>query len=319
MTFSSKTAAMAAGFAAVLTVMAFRGQTIAQAPRGDSGTLVVDDATVDWIERSNVAALREGVIERMELEIGDPVAKDGVIGQLHSEIADLTVKKALVAVNSIGPKERAKAQEELSLAVVARNIRLNERIKGAVSIEEVQKAEAELKVSRAMKVEADEKYQLDKAELDLARRTLEEHTIRAPFEGVVIERMKHPGESVRANEAVVMLGNLNKLRAYAYIPLQYAYRVKEGQIVEIQPKLAGGGGGNAPLAIEQKRVRGKITFVDPQIQPVAETAVRIFAEFENKERELSPGLKGTLTIYLGSEGASATQAVGSRTVEPIGR
>ena len=59
------------------------------------------------------------------------------------------------------------------------------------------------------------------------------------------------------------------------------------------------------MPIEQKRFRGKITFVDPQIQPVAETAVRIYAEFENKELELRPGLKATMTIFLNSEGGPA--------------
>ena len=73
--------------------------------------------------------------------------------------------------------------------------------------------------------------------------------------------MKNPGESVRANEAVVELGNLNKLAADAYVPLEYAYRVKEGQVVEIQPRITGGRG--EPLPIEKKRFRGKITFVDP--------------------------------------------------------
>lgn len=307
-----KSVATATGCLAALATLTLGGPTAAQPPRGDSGTLVVDDATVDWIERSNVAALREGVIERMELQIGMPVARDGLIGQLHSEIAELSVKKALVAVKSIGPRERALAQKELAKAVVARNIRLNERIKGAVSIEDMQKAEAELKVAEAMKIEAEEKVELDKAELALAEQMLKEHTIRAPFEGVVIERMKHPGESVRANEAVVMLGNLNKLRAYAYVPVQFAFRVKEGQFVDLQPKLFQSGGGETP--IEQKRFRGKITFVDPQIQPIAETAVRIFAEFENKELELRPGLKGSLTIHLGSEVApAAPAAVGSRT------
>ena len=77
------------------------------------------------------------------------------------------------------------------------------------------------------------------AELRLAIQTLEEHTIRAPFDGIVIKRMKHPGESVRANEAVVLLGNLNQLAADAYVPLEYAFRVKEDQIVEIQPQLTG--------------------------------------------------------------------------------
>ena len=82
--------------------------------------------------------------------------------------------------------------------------------------------------------------------------------------------MKNPGESVRANEAVVQLGKLSRLCANAYVPLEYAFQVKEGQIVEIQPKVDSADGGKE--AIESKRFRGKITFVDPQIQPIAETA-----------------------------------------------
>ncbi|MGE3821988.1 MAG: efflux RND transporter periplasmic adaptor subunit, partial [Isosphaeraceae bacterium] len=66
MTSLWKSAATAAGFVAALVAVTLGGSTAAQTP-GQSGTLVVDDATVDWIERSNVAALREGVIERMEL------------------------------------------------------------------------------------------------------------------------------------------------------------------------------------------------------------------------------------------------------------
>ena len=64
-------------------------------------------------------------------------------------------------------------------------------------------------------------------------------------------------------------------------------------------------GKGEPLAIEKKRFRGKITFVDPQIQPVAETAVRIRAEFENPDGELRPGLMVQMTIFLNSEVAAA--------------
>ena len=137
--------------------------------------------------------------------------------------------------------------------------------------------------------EADENRKIAKAELDLAKQTLEEHTIMAPFDGIVTKRMKNPGESVRANEAVVELGNLNHLAADAYVPLEYAYRVKEGQIVEIQPRHAGrarrcpsrrsGSGARSPSSI-------------PRSSRSAETAVRIRAEFENPGWELRPGLEG---------------------------
>ena len=90
-----------------------------------------------------------------------------------------------------------------------------------------------------------------------------------------------------------------KLSAEAYVPLDHALQVKEGQLVEIQPRLTIGRRGE-PLSIEKKRFRGKITFVDPQIQPVAETAVRIRAEFDNPG-ELRPGMMVQMTIFLNSE------------------
>jgi RND family efflux transporter MFP subunit len=312
----TKAAALAAGFVAVLTVVSLSPRLDAQqAPKAEPETLVVEDARVDWIEKSHVAALRDGVIERMELQIGMPVARGKPIGYLHSEMALLAVKKAQTAVAKTSPTAKAAAQKELAAAVVARNKRLNERIRGSVSQEEVAKAEAELKVAEALTVEAKEQIAADEVELELAKQALEEHTIASPFEGIVIERMKNPGEKVGQAEAVVQLGNLNRLRAYAYIPAAFAYRVKEGDLVDLQPRLVGSG--TNPLPIELKRFRGKISFVDPQIQPEGETAVRIYADFENREHELRPGLKGTLTVFLNTAGTAAATApptVGARTL-----
>ena len=67
--------------------------------------------------------------------------------------------------------------------------------------------------------------------------------------------MKNPGESVRANEAVVQLGNLYKLCADAYVPLDFAFRVKEGQVVEIQPRITQGKG--EPLPDREEAIPGQ--------------------------------------------------------------
>ena len=218
-----------------------------------------------------------------------------------------------MAVDSVATEEKAVAQKDLAIAKVATDVLLNRKMKGAVSNEELKKDEAEVKVADAMEREAIEKRGLDKAEYDLSKEALEEHIIRAPFDGVITERFKNPGESVRANEPVVRLGNLDKLRAWFYVPLKYKYRIKEGQDVEIQLRLQGTQGG--PLAIEQKKFRGKITFVDPQVGAVAETAVRIYAEFENPTHELRPGFKAQMMIYLNTEGNAPAPAprVGVRT------
>jgi len=307
MSVSKPIAAVAAG--CLMLSAAALAQNVGAAPRAADPAvqaLVLEElAHVDWIEKSDVAALREGVIEKMELQIGMPVKKGGTIGALHDDMARLTVKKNKLQADAVAPKQKAEAQVFVAASKVARDKRLNERKPGMVSAEEAAEHEGELKVADAARNEAIENQGIAKAELDLANQTFKEHTIVAPFDGVIIKRMKNPGESVRANEAVVQLGNPNKLSANAYVPLDFAFRVKEGQVVEIQPRITGGKG--EPLPIEKKRFRGKITFIDPQIQPVAETAVRIRAEFDNSAGDLRPGLQVQMTIYLTPDVAAAAQ------------
>jgi RND family efflux transporter MFP subunit len=305
MRVSKPVAAFAAGILVLgAAAVAQDGANNARQANSAVQALVLEElARVDWIEKSDVAALREGVIDRMELQIGMPVKKDGKIGYLHQELAELTVAKNKLQAAAVAPREKAEAQVFVAASKVARDKRLNERKPGMVSAEEAAEHEGELKVADAARKEAIENQQIAKAELDLAERTLVEHTIVAPFDGVIIKRMKNPGESVRANEAVVQLGNPNKLSANAYVPLEFAFRVKEGQVVEIQPRIITGTKGE-PLPIEKKRFRGKITFIDPQIQPVAETALRIRAEFENPNGELRPGLMVQMTIFLTSDVAA---------------
>jgi RND family efflux transporter MFP subunit len=295
-------ATVALGALATLSVAA----SAQNGPAAPTATLVLDShdqlATIDWIEKSDVAALREGVIEKMELRLGDAAQEGAEIGSLHKEIAELTVAKSKLTAESKGSVEKARAASEVAEAAVARNRRLVARKPDLVSQEEMTKSEGEYKVAVAQVKEAEEQIAINQAELALAEQMLREHTIYAPFPGIVIKRYKEPGESVRANEAVVMIGNLARLSATAFVPIDYAYRVKPGQVVEIQPRLEGS---TVDQPIERKSFRGVIKFVDPHVQAIGESAVRIRAEFENPELELRPGLKAAMTIYLNDDEVAA--------------
>src|SRR5262249_24539485 len=150
----------------------------------------------NYIEKSSVAALREGVLESMELQLGSIALKDKPIGFLHHEAAELTVTKSQIQADMTGAIEKGVASKEVALGKVARNDRLNKVKKGMVSAEDVAQAEGELKVAEAQIHEAKEQQAVAKAELALAQQVLREHTIVAPFDGVVIRRMKEPGMSV---------------------------------------------------------------------------------------------------------------------------
>ncbi len=274
-----------------------------QAEKGDEATqqgfqaIVLDELkNLDWINKSEVAALREGVIEKIEYRQGDHVKKGDAIAYLHHEIAELTVAKNKLQAASVAPLQKAGAQKEVALSVVARNKRLNERLPGHVSDEEVAKAEGELKVAVASLLEATENQSIAKAELALAERTLEEHTIRAPFDGIIVKLKKDLGESIRANDALATLADPARLCIDPYVPLEYAFRVKVGQVVEIQPRITTPH--PTPLPIERKKFRGKVTFVHPEVQTIGETGVRVHAEFDNPNFELRPGMMVRITIFV---------------------
>jgi RND family efflux transporter MFP subunit len=321
MTLPRKLLALAAGSSLALSAAAIT-PTLAQQPaepRSGAGEVVQEtDAMVEFIQKSQVAPLIEGNLESVELEIGKTVEKDGVLGFLYRRKAELTVRKAEVAARSTGAIEKAEAQKRQSMSVVARNDRLMRKDPNLVPKEDVEKAAAELEMSLGMIKQAKEEQELARAEYDLARNQLDEHTIKAPFSGVIIKWLKKPGESVSAREPVVEMGNLDKLRVFAYLPLETGARVKEGDVIEFQPRLSEIRGGAHPIG--QKKFRGVITFVDPQIQAINETAVRVYADIKNPDHELRPGYKGTLTIYLNSGNPAPTPAAANErpaAAEPV--
>jgi multidrug resistance efflux pump len=291
---SKKWIALVAGMTASLSAAGF-----AQLPSTaqDSGnTLVVPEATVDWILKSDVSAFTDGVVEKLELDLGKVADRQGaVIGFLHKRRAELIKAKADIAASSKGALAKAKAQVDVAASIVETNQRMVRQQPGSVPREEQMKSLAELAVAKALEIEANENLDLARAEAALAEQQLEEHTIRAPFPGVIVERLKGPGESVRSGDPIVRMGNLDRLRAFAYIPLEYKSRVKVGAPVLIRGRSSASG---ADASDEIAPVQGEISFVDPQVQAVSETAIRIYADFNNSKHQISPGIKVELVISL---------------------
>jgi len=220
----------------------------------------------------------------------------------------ISAKKSKVAAASRGNLKRAEASELLAKSIVARDINL---IKSkSISTEEVEKHQAELLAAGAEILKAKEDTKLAEAEAELADRIVQEHTITAPFDGIVINVMKHEQESVRANEPVVTLGNPEVFRVTTFVPVEHAYRVEVGQEVLVRPYVA-----EADLPVEKSVYRGKVAMVDREIQIVAESATRVFVEVPNVDGQLRPGLQAELTIRLTPQGAADT--ANAKPIEPI--
>jgi len=312
MRLHTKPAALAVGLVTALAAVSLAQPPAARrgaAPRGAGSAAspnepLLVNGLIEWIEKSDVSAQTEGTIYDIELREGSEVAKDGTIGSLHSEKAELTVAKARVAAQGKGGKAKAEAQRELAYSTLARLMRINQKNPNFISKEELSKAEAEVKVGEAQIIDAEDNLKLAKAELDLAQEALKEHTIIAPFAGTILKVLKHPGESVKANEAVVRIGKVDKLRFYGTFPIEAAGRVRPGMVVDIRPTIE-----DADVPIEQKRFRGKVTAIGAEANSIGTTDVEVSAEvFNNQAKDLRPGLKAEMSIYLNDAAVPAPPA-----------
>jgi HlyD family secretion protein len=159
-----------------------------------------------------------GTLVELAADHGDRVAAGGVLARLNAISQQARLARAEAAVLSAdaaaaradAQRERAEAQLAQKQATARRRRELANRGVGSEEIAELAETEQELArvdlvvnradaaVARAAQAEA-------RANLETERATLEKHTLRAPFDAVVIARSRETGTALNPGEAVFTL------------------------------------------------------------------------------------------------------------------
>ena len=195
-----------------------------------------------------VMAEAEGRVASLAVEEGDRVASGQVLASLVRDEAEITLAKArLREGNAEQALERAQGTMD----------------KGLISREEFDRLSMEHEVARQEVAEAE--WQLSRT------------VIRAPFSGVVTERMITAGQHLRPGDAVFAVADFDPLIARIYLPEKDVLALEAGR--EVRISLA---------ADATQRVAGRIR----QISPVVDTAtgtVKLTVEAVDPPPALRPG------------------------------
>jgi macrolide-specific efflux system membrane fusion protein len=268
------------------------------------GTLSAEDIQVSSVlvkllDQVEVPARDEGVLQSISAREGEMVAAGAPLAQI--EDADAQFKKRSAEMELIAARKQAESDVkvrfarkslEVAEAELRRAIESQRRFAQSVSDSEmdrlrltVQKTELEIEQAQLELELAQAARELKQVDVESAEHTIRQRRITAPLAGFVAEVNRHQGEWVQPGQSIARLLRLDRLRAEGLVSAAEVRGDLKGRQATLTVDIDG-----RPASFT-----GTVTFASPEIDPV-NGQVRIWAEIDNPQLKLRPGLHGSMTI-----------------------
>ena len=192
-------------------------------------------------QRIEIRSPVNALIDKVLVERGSVVRAGDVLVQL-----DASVEREALA----GARQRAQSDSELQVARARAEYarekfrrRDDLRRQGFITAQERDEADAELRVAEAELALATDNRRLAGTEAQRLEAMTKQRTLRAPFTGVVTERLQHPGELAFTGEGsrpILRMAQTHPLRVEVVMPTSMVGKIRVGSRAEVTPE--------APLA-----------------------------------------------------------------------
>jgi RND family efflux transporter MFP subunit len=230
---------------------------------------------------SELGSATRGVLDIVAVERGDQVKEGEVVAQLMSGVERAAVEVASARADATAQIESAEVRKAFSKRKLQRMTELSE--KKYASDFDVDEAETDLVLAEKAIGEASDALTLAAAELRRAEEVLKLMTIRAPYDGVVVERFLNPGERVE-DQPIIKLAKLDPLYVEAMLPISMLGKVEVGDTATIVTEL------DASEAYE-----AEVVVVDPLVD-AASGLFGVRLELPNEQLHVSAGLECVVTF-----------------------
>ena len=162
--------------------------------------------TITSARVANVSAEVSGQVKAVNVEVGDHVENDAALMELDREIEQLTLEAQRASTR----------QASAELADTKRRYQDAKRLrkKNNIAENQLRLLEAEVEVDGAM-------LKQKKAEERRQQARVERHTVRAPFGGVISERLTESGEWIEPGRPLVTLVAIDDLRIEFRVPQEF--------------------------------------------------------------------------------------------------
>ena len=229
-------------------IISWRPLTVAVAPVVENVPIrVFGLGTVEARVLSRIGFEVGAAITELNADHGDVVKQGQVLARLHASQQEAKVARAKAAVLSAEVAvKKAAANVVKARAILAQRLEVNRRKQQLVtrqvtSAQAGEEAQRDEDVAKAELLVAENDIDVAKAQLTDARAQLayetailEQHTLLAPFDALVVDRQKELGTVIKAGDPIFTLVAIGSIWALAYIDESRAGAIKEGQFAEVR-------------------------------------------------------------------------------------
>lgn len=259
-------------------ILAFAGLPAMAAPSPPlkTGRLALDACLILPSRTADIGTPLAGVIDTVEVERGDAVSQGAILVRLHADPERAQLDVARRRAQSRAELRAAEAAEELARQGLERSRAL--RAEQFLSSQAVDQAEAEYRLAREKVAQAREALAVSVGESGVTSARVAQRVIRAPFDGIVVERYAQPGERFE-EKPLLRLAAIDELRIEIVAPSQLFGRLQVGDALMIRPDLP-----------DQPERPARIVQIDQVLDPASNT-FRVRLTLPNPNRDLPAGLR----------------------------
>ncbi len=278
-------------------------------PAAGNDEILLSSVLITLTAEAEIPARADGPLEKLSIHEGKVVEAGDMVGRVRDADVKYLKNKAVLDLQNarresenqipilVAQKEHALREGELQRVLASL-----ERYKQAVSKSEVQrlkvaaeKAALELDQAKYDRQTALLAVKAFENEVSIAEDKVELRRVVAPITGRIVEVNRRQGEWVKAGEPVARIVRVDRLRVEGFLTTEALAEKLMGRDVIVEVDLP---------RLGVKQFSGQVVFVSPLLNDV-NNQIRVWAEIENKDELLRPGLKGSMRILPASDSPTA--------------
>jgi RND family efflux transporter MFP subunit len=270
---------------AVATMVGFVTRPASATTAAPGTSLAVNQCLIEPLQRIEVRASVAAPITVVHVDRGSVVRKGQLLVSLDAAVEQAALEVARFRSAMEGPLESAASRRDSAAERLKRREELlDEKF---ISAQDRDDAAAELRVAQAELRQANESRELARLEALQLAASVARFSVLSPVNGVVIDRLQHPGEMPQLGEnapAMLTLAQIDPLRVEIVLPVAQHGRIRPGSQVVVQPE--------APFS---GRYRATVKGVD-RVMDSASGTFRARLELPNPRGDMPVGVRCTALI-----------------------